>query len=65
MVFGIYNWVLIEFVYCILVKNIIVSRLNVYIIFKKDFWFVSPGVMWKGALNIVEVCHYWQLLIEI
>ena len=37
VVFDICGYVFIKFVYCILVNNVIVSRLNIYIVVNKDF----------------------------
>ena len=36
-IFGIYSYVLIELLYCILVEDVMISHLNLYIVIKKDF----------------------------
>ena len=45
IIFGICNYVFIEFVYCILVEGVNVSRLNVCAVVKEDFEVSSLGVV--------------------
>lgn len=64
IVFDIFNCIFIQLIYCILVRDIIVSCFNNFTILIKDFKIIGFKFVYKCIENAKKISYYKQLLIE-